>query len=143
MKNLKDFSSRKDWAKFVWLKILADVKNPQFAGMLNALISAHEKEIIVNRLTALIFIKQGKSYKQIGEELWLSPTTIRSLKRISEDNFKKEYKSYNRLRKDGKGKKIETKNVINVPPFVNWIDYYVSIVPPKYGPRWKFLNKLN
>ena len=62
MKNLKDFSSRKDRVNFTWSKILADVKNKQFTNMLNALISAHEKEIIVNRLAALIFIKQGKRY---------------------------------------------------------------------------------
>jgi DNA-binding CsgD family transcriptional regulator len=140
MKNIKEFNSRKDWINFTWSTILADVKNPQFANMLNVLISAHEKENIVNRLAALIFIEQGKSYKQIGEELWVSPTTIRSLKRITDNNYSKEYKSYNKLRKDNESNKIKSKNVPETPSFVNWINYYASVFPKRNGPRWKFIK---
>lgn len=140
MKNIKEFNSRKEWVGFVWTKILDDVKNPKLANMLNTLISAHEKEIIVNRLAALTFIKQGKSYKQIGEELWLSPTTIRSLKRIVENNFKKEYKSYNKLRKDNAKEKPEKKNVTETSSFADWVDYYASTFPKRNGPRWNFLK---
>lgn len=145
MKNIKEFNSRNDWVNFVWSKILADVKNLQFANMLNILISAHEKEIVVNRLAALTFIKQGKSYKQIGEELWLSPTTIRSLKRVAENNFNKEYKSYNKLKKDNENikEKNERENKKYIPepsPFFDWINYYASVFPKRNGPRWKFLK---
>jgi uncharacterized protein YerC len=143
MRNLKEFNSRKAWVDSIWSKILADIKNPQSAQMLNALISAHEKERIVNRLVALTLIKQGKSYKKIGEELWLSPTTIRSLKRLVENNFNKEYKSYNKLKKDNvdSGKKeMKSRNLIETSPFIDWIDYYVSVFPKKNGPRWKWVK---
>ncbi|MDP3729678.1 MAG: Trp family transcriptional regulator [bacterium] len=143
MKNVKEFNTRKDWVNFMWSKIVADIKNPQCAHMLNTLISAYEKEIIVNRLAALTLIKQGKSYKQIGEELWLSPTTIRSLKRVVEDNFNKEYKSYNtlqKLRRDTENRKRMPKNSVETLPFIDWIAYYASVFPKRNGPRWKFLK---
>lgn len=138
--------SKNEWIDYVWAKLLKDVKNRNLRNILNFLLSRHEKKIIVNRLAALILIREGKTYQKIGEELWLSPTTIRSLKRILENNFNKEYQSYNGLRrsKDIEDKKKNGKNmgkkIIKTSAFIDWIDYYASVFPRKNGPRWKFFR---
>ena len=133
---INKFNSRKKWADFVWAKLLSDIKNPTLGNILDFLLTSYEKNIIVNRLTALSLIKKGKTYKQIEEELWLSPNTIRSLKIILEDNSNK-YQSCRFLR----NKKIQArKTKIKIPeshPIIDWIDYCVSVFPQKHGPRWK------
>ncbi len=135
---ISNFKSRKEWSLVIWQKILRDMKNPALSAALDSLLSPYEKSIIVNRFAAVSLIKEGKTYRQIGKELWLSPTTIRSLKRTLENNPVKEYQSY-RLLKNGRQNKVEGKSeVIETPSFINWVDYCLSVRPKKIGPRWKF-----
>lgn len=143
---ISKFKSRKEWVNYVWAKLLKDLKNPVLNATLNSLLSSYEKQIIVNRLAALILIKEGKTYKQIGEELWLSSTTIRSLKKILQNNSIKEYQSYRLLSNERKqnaraqGLKKVKEEIKNSSAFLDWLDYWASVFPKKHGSRWKFIK---
>ncbi len=134
------FKSKKDWLAASWQRLLKDIKNPGLSAALDSLLSPYEKSIIVNRLAAVSLIKKGRTYQQIGEELWLSPTTIRCIKKVLEDNAPKEYQSY-RLRNSKRLSQSQVKKgAIEPSGFINWIDYCESVFPRKNGPRWKFFK---
>lgn len=138
MKITKD-KSINEWLDLVWQKLLKEINNQQLSITLNSLLSPYEKENIVKRLVAISLIKNGRSYNQIGEELWLSPTTIRSLKLIIENNQSKEYQSY-RFRKNKKEGDLELKKSKKYypepSPFFDWIDHFAASLPEKHGRRW-------
>lgn len=130
--------SRKEQASLVWLKLLIDIKNPELKILLNTLLSQYEKDIISNRIIAISLIKRGKTYKEIGEELWLSSSTIRSLKRMLENESAKEYQTYRQVKKAVKEKieKNRKKEYIPEPsPFFDAIDHFFNSIPRKTGFR--------
>lgn len=130
--------SRKEKAELVWEKLLESIKNPELKILLNTLLSRYEKDIITNRLIAVSLIKQGKTYKEIGKELWLSPSTIRSLKRITENNSTKEYQTYRRIRKTTKEKikrSCKEKYTQEPSPFLDAIDNFFAGIPKRTGFR--------
>jgi predicted transcriptional regulator len=55
------------------------------------------------RAAALDRLSTGKSYSEIGEELWLSPQTVSGIKKAASE---KSYKSYLERSKKGRKKKI-------------------------------------
>lgn len=137
------FKSRKEWAAAVWQRLLKDIRNPDLSAILDSLLSPYEKSIIVNRLAAISSLKEGKTYKQIGEELWLSSTTIRSLKMALEGGFRKEYQSYRLLKNKYQNKVTMVKEgVVETPAFLSRIDYYLANFPKKGGggSRWNFIK---
>jgi len=87
MKSFKDFQKehRTDWQDFIWKlfleKISGNASKKETAEMLGSVISNYEKQMIVRRIAALALINEGKSYKEIGRILWLSPRTISTLKK--------------------------------------------------------------
>lgn len=85
MKSLSEFKSRKEWREFIWLEFLREVKKTkseeQFKEILESVLSAKEKNLIINRLMAAALIKNGKTYREISELLWLSPNTISAIKK--------------------------------------------------------------
>lgn len=130
--------SRKEQADLVWSKLLKDIKNPELAILLNALLSQYEKDIIANRLVAISLIKQGKTYKEIGEELWLSSSTIRSLKRMLENKSATEYQTYRRLKNAAKETIEKSRKKAYVPepsPFFDAIDNFFAGIPKRTGFR--------
>jgi len=130
--------SRKERAGLVWAKLLENIKDPKLTILLNTLLSQYEKDLVANRLIAISLIKQGKTYKEIGEELWLSPSTIRSLKRILENKSIKEYQTYRQLKRAAKEKieKSRKKEYIPEPsPFFDAIDHFFNSIPRKTGFR--------
>ncbi|NCO89665.1 hypothetical protein AUJ30_01340 [Candidatus Wolfebacteria bacterium CG1_02_39_135] len=80
MKNINEFKSRKEWENYLWRVFLKNVEKSKLekrlANFLNNLLSETEKKNIVRRLTVIFLLKQGKTYKEIGEILWISPETI-------------------------------------------------------------------
>lgn len=140
---LNNFNLKKERVNIVWAKLLADIKDPNLNSALNTLLTSYEKGMIVNRLIALSLIKKGKSYKEIGRELWLSPTTIRSLKRILESKSSTGYQTY-RFLKNKRTEMNKTKiKILKNHPFTDWIEHYVSVFPKRHGSRWKFLKPSN
>jgi uncharacterized protein YerC len=128
--------SRKERVNLVWSKLLKNIKNPKLEILLNTLLSQYEKDIIANRLIAVSLIKHGKTYKEIGEELWLSSSTIRSLKKMMENKAAKEYQTYRQLKKATKEEieKNRKKEYIPEPsPFFDAIDHFFNSIPRKTG----------
>jgi len=93
----RDHPSSKEWEAACWQKILESKELPQL------LITAHERHDLVMRAAALDMLIAGKSYRQIGEELYLSPQTISGIKKAVSE---KSYRSYlERSKKERKRRK--------------------------------------
>ena len=58
---------------------------------------------VVMRASALNMIMSGKSYREIGRELWLSPQTISGLKKALEEKI---YRSYLERSKTERKKRV-------------------------------------
>lgn len=54
----------------------------QFKELLESVLSAKEKNLIINRLIAAALIKENKTYREIGEILWLSPIQSAPLNKV-------------------------------------------------------------
>ena len=59
------------------------------------------------RAAVISGINSGKSYRQIAEELWLSPQTISSIKKALKEN---NYQSYRERSKKERKKKVYSSN---------------------------------
>lgn len=136
MKNSFKFKSRKEWEGFVWEKFLENIKkdsSEKATKFLNRLLTNNEKKIIIKRLLTLSLINKGKSYRKIGEILWISPSTISSLKKSVLSGL-----CYDgRKKPSNKNKKFSGK-IKESSLFDYWLNFPV---PPMIGKgRWKFLN---
>jgi len=95
------YHSRRDWEKACWQKI---IKSPD---LLRIIITANERRNFVLRALAIDRLSSGKKYREIGEELWLSPQTISSVKKaLREQN----YRSYWERGKTERKKKVYSGN---------------------------------
>ena len=94
MPPMSNYSSRKEWEIVYWEKILESKE------LLQLLITSHERHDIVMRAAAIESLSYGKSYRKIGEELWLSSQTVSGIKKAINE---KTYKSY--LERSKKGRK--------------------------------------
>jgi uncharacterized protein YerC len=82
---IKNYSSRKEWENVCWQEIIKSEK------ILKLFVTQNERHNIVMRIAALDGLISGKSYKNIGDELWLSPQTISGIKKALQEN---KYRSY-------------------------------------------------
>jgi Trp operon repressor len=101
--SINNYHSRQEWETACWRKILESKE------LLSLLITSHERRDLVNRAAAIDRIISGKSYQEIGEELWLSPQTISVIKKaISE----RAYRSYlERSHKERRKKKYSPNSI--------------------------------
>ncbi len=98
--NIKLFATRKEWEEACWQKI---VDSPEIIGLLAA---ASERHNLVLRVAAMNELLVGKSYREIGDSLWLSPQTISGIKKILDGE---KYKSYTeRFRLEGRKDKYSS-----------------------------------
>lgn len=97
---INNYSSRTEWENVCWEKILKSKE------LLRLLITANERHNLVSRAATLNRLAAGKSYRQIGDELWLSSQTISNIKKALKE---KSYKSYfERSKKERKKKKYSS-----------------------------------
>lgn len=94
---VSNYSSRVAWEAACWKKLAAS------QGLLRLLITAHERHDLVMRAAALDRILSGKSYREIGDELWLSPQTVSGIKKAFREN---NYRSYLERSKTERKKRI-------------------------------------
>ncbi len=85
------------WSEQLWDKLVNEIskvgEEKEIKRILEKLISEDEKKMILKRLAVVALIRAGKSYREIGEILWLSPNTVSTIKKnIFGDH--KHYKSY-------------------------------------------------
>lgn len=98
---IKNYPSRQEWENVCWREILKSEE------LLKLLITSHERRDLIMRAAALESLVSGKSYRQIGEELWLSPQTISNIRKtINENN----YRSYLERSKTERKKKKYSSN---------------------------------
>ncbi len=141
MKNLSEFKSRKEWEAAIWEKFLENVKmsksKQELKKIFDGLLSASEKKTIVKRLIAISLIKQGKTYRQIREIVWVSHNTIsalkKTLKKRSEYQNNPSSNKRNKMNKTGRTRGIPEKTIF---------DYWLNFPLPSYTGkgRWRFLN---
>jgi len=108
MPAIGDYGSRAEWESDCWHKIMAS------KDLLELLSTSSERHDLVMRAAAMDAIASGKSYSQIGNELWLSPQTISGVKKaLAENNYKsypergkkeRKKKVYSHIAKSGKSK---------------------------------------
>ncbi len=82
---IANYSSREQWENACWRKILESKE------LLSLLITSHERRDLVRRVAAMNMLVSGKSYREIGNELWVSPQTISVIKKAMNENG---YRSY-------------------------------------------------
>lgn len=97
MPKIENYSSRAEWEKACWRKIMAS------KDLLDTLIASSERHDLVMRAAAIDALASGKSYREIGKELWLSPQTISVIRKALTEN---NYRSYSERGKKERKKKI-------------------------------------
>lgn len=102
---IKNYSSRAEWEEACWREVIKSEK------LLQSLVTNHERRDIVLRAAALDRLFSGKSYKEIGGELLLSPQTISAIKKSFNE---KGYHSYFERGKKERKKKIYSENMFSV-----------------------------
>ncbi len=102
------YQSRKEWEEACWKKI-------QKSGeLLELLVTPYERHNLVLRVAVMDRIKSGKSYRQIGEELWLSSQTISGIKKAMDRN---KYRSYRERGKTERKKRIYSSHTSKKKPY--------------------------
>ena len=117
----------------VWLNFLENVENAghkhKTAKFLDSILTVNEKKLISKRLVALALIKSGESYREIGRELWISPSTVSGIKKSIDGAYQSS--RYRAMR--GKNEKIKRTRGI---PESTILDYWAGLpFPSKTGKR--------
>ncbi len=77
--------SAEEWQESLWdifIDALLKIKSRQeLKKAIAGLFSAQERSFMLRRLATTALLKEGKSYQEIGEILWISPSTISAIKR--------------------------------------------------------------
>jgi len=130
----------KNLENYFWLKFCENVEkssSERTARILSSLLSVDEKEAIMKRLAAVNLIRAGKSYKEIGKILWMSPSTVSAVKKsmAKATGYKSGdfYASQSKKEKEKKIKPLPERTI-----FDYWADFPF---PESRGKgRWKYLN---
>ncbi|MBI4086324.1 MAG: hypothetical protein HY433_03760 [Candidatus Liptonbacteria bacterium] len=117
--SIGNYSSRKEWEDACWLKIVTSKE------LLKLLLTPNERHSLVKRAAAVEGLVAGKSYKQIGNELWLSPQTISCINKALKESG---YRSYKERSKTERKKRVYTPG-----PNSNKIKHRGRSVRTKYG----------
>lgn len=148
MEKPEQFKSRKDWEESIWQRIVKELVGLESENkakqLLEGLISDYERQLIIRRLTATLLLREGLNYREIGEILWVSPSTISSIKK----NLTRKLKFIPRKRAVSPYRVEEIDSSAKGP---NELDNFIANLEnlledilkgkadPKY--RWRFLRK--
>lgn len=139
-----NFKSRAEWERALWRDFLRKAGfHKKAKALLNSILTENEKKLIIKRLVAVSLLRKGKTYREIGEILWLSPSTISSIKKGLKSG--RIYRSRSQKDKRDKSKNTRKKSVGKIEDwlieFVDYLDYWLSVMPPISGRgRWRFLG---
>ncbi len=77
--------SAEEWQEALWDKLIDELSKlktkQELKNVIEKLISDYERKFILRRLATATLVRQGISYKEIGETLWISPSTISAIKK--------------------------------------------------------------
>ena len=100
IKKIERFKSRKERENYLvekFLETLEKANSPKkISNFLNNLLSDKEKINISRRLAVIALLKEGKTYREIGEILWISPGTISVIKKtlLNYKNYRSKHSFY-------------------------------------------------
>ncbi|MEK7498263.1 MAG: Trp family transcriptional regulator [Patescibacteria group bacterium] len=104
---VKNYSSRVAWKKAVWDVIVAHFVTLRHTNklepLLEILLTPHERSRVIHRMAAINRILMNKEYREIEEELFLTPQTISTIKKALREEH---YRSYNERGKIERKKKV-------------------------------------
>ena len=132
--SIENFKSRRKWEGVVWKKIvggLADMESERgIEQILDRLMTFYEKQQIIKRASAISLLRQGKTYREIGELLWLSPQTISAIKKSTQTQTNHiSYRTRNK-KPVREGKLFLTKKEWRRQHLKEWLDLIFSLPPP-------------
>src|SRR3989344_4019267 len=141
---INKFNSRREWEKYIWSILIKEIIKAdsikEIEKVLDLLLTAHEKKQMIKRASAISLLKQGKSYSEIGEVLWLSPTTISAIRKSL--RTKEGYVTrYMRNKKPEKKQKPLSKEELDQLLFTQWIES-LFILPPPPIPHPRLMRQL-
>ena len=102
------YSSRKKWEDACWQKILKSGKT------LDILVTVNERHNLIMRAAVIDYTHSRKTFKQIVEELQLSPQTVSSIKKTIKESG---YKSYRERGKTERKRKSYGNHQLNKKPY--------------------------
>ncbi len=125
----------KVWEEKIWKKFLEEIEDSgsrrETSKFLDSILTENEKKIISKRLVALALVRSGKSYREIGRLLWISPCTISALSKVIN-----EIESYQSDRQFRTKRKSERRKRLKELPSPTILDYWASLpLPSKSGFR--------
>jgi len=126
MPPISDYPSREEWESACWRKMLESKE------LLRLLITSHESHDLVMRAVALQGLASGKSYREIGKELFISTQTVSGIKKALSQ---KTYRSYlERSKKERKKRKYSSDFSRSKPKRRGWPrrTKYGTIYLPNY-----------
>ncbi len=100
MKTFERFKSREEWENYLVENFLETVEkissHQKIVSFLDNLLSDEEKRDISRRLAVIALLREGKTYKEISEILWISPGTISAIKKtlLNYKNYRSKHSLY-------------------------------------------------
>ena len=97
---MKILQSHREWEDKLWNEMLSHISKINSDLVLNqflsTIISKKERRIIMKRLAIVLMLKEGKTYNEIGQALWVSPSTIRAVRKslLDEKGYITRWDSY-------------------------------------------------
>lgn len=130
--HLQKFKSRESWENYIWRKLIEEFIKinsvKKINQLLNMLLTTHEKKQLINRIAAISLLRRKKSYREIGEMLWLSSTTISAIQKgLREQKYTSRYM---RKKKQEKKQKQLSKEEIGQLLFNAKVSAFFTLPPP-------------
>lgn len=126
MPAIDKYPSRQKWEAACWRRILKS------RDLLQLLVTGYERRNLVMRAATLAGLASGKSYLEIGQELWLSPQTVSSIKKAITEEI---YRSYRERSKSERKKKKYSSGSARPDPRLRGRGVrtkYGMVYPPKW-----------
>lgn len=92
-KKEEENQTKREQEKCLWTGLLKQIleihSQMELERFLSSIMSDYEKKMISRRLNILLMLKEGRSYREIGRELWVSPSTITAIRKsiLSNDKY--------------------------------------------------------
>jgi len=91
---INNYSSRQEWETACWNKISKSKK------LLSLFVTSYEKHNLVMRVAIMNRLALGKSYREIGKELWISSQTVSGIKKAVDEKSYRSYLARNERKKE-------------------------------------------
>jgi uncharacterized protein YerC len=138
---ISKFKSRKEWENYVWKELLTNLATEHsprgIQKFTQTLLTTTEKNKIIYRAAAISLLQQGKNYREIGNILWLSSSTISAIRK-SVQSSEHYISARTRKKMKEKRKKPLTKEEFKALEIQAWLEGLFTLpAPPIPHPRFR------